>query len=687
MRLFTLIFELGVLAIPVLAQNPDDLSFALATKSANTTFRVGEEVDVEFRFASRIPGRYEVAPCYSTRRFVGTSPDVFVVEPGSGTADPLVDIPAQIAGGGSCLVGSPLFLDAKPIVRDRILNEWVDFQRPGRFRITATTNQIVDSQSNVRLRLQSNTLEIDIAAPEAGWAEAQAQQAIAVLKASSSDDEVVRAGKTLRFLQTAEAAPALVEFFAKSFRAGPDLRLGLFSSPYRKEILSRLEADLLSPDVPISQSWFNTLVELATVAITGPRPKPPVTADQQASLQWKAAENAYVAQFKPVQDRYLAAISNAVTRKRGQARAITLQTLLLSGPQPPAESIRRAVIDSFGELPEGNQTNLLNGYWTQWASEDAHPAVLSVARGTAATRNDALIRLLEFSVDEARQIVIDRVRKGDYAVVYGNFPRALLMLPDKTLPELDDVLASAYEEGRPVDRLIARYATERVYARIRTAHEKRIASCGEILPYFFRVDPETAAGIRKAASQTSGAVCPLVFDWPVARSPGLEQAAIEDLASSDPRLVVPALALLERGSVNAKEALWKAIERAKADKDTVSAVIRTLLKPGDWFLTSEELDRLKSACPDRSCQADVASTTPSLRSPVTIGLDGPIRIGPYEVSTREEIVHVIRQFPSGTKFRLQETSRIGLWVYQKRLDEVNAALAIAGIDLLEKRQQ
>jgi len=139
--------------------------------------------------------------------------------------------------------------------------------------------------------------------------------------------------------------------------------------------------------------------------------------------------------------------------------------------------------------------------------------------------------------------------------------------------------------------------------------------------------------------------------------------------------------------VKAKEALWKAIERTKADKDTVSAVIRTLLKPGDWFLTSEELDRLKSACHDRSCQADVASTTPSLRSPVTIGLDGPIRIGPYEVSTREEIVHVIRQFPSGTKFRLQETSRIGLWVYQKRLDEVNAALAIAGIDLLEKRQQ
>src|SRR5437867_3510036 len=321
-----------------------------------------------------------------------------------------------------------------------------------------------------------------------------------------------------------------------------------------------LEADLVSPDIPISQSWFNALAELATVAITGPRPKPPVTADEQSRLQWRAAEDAYVAQFRPIQDRYLATLSGAVAHKRGRARAVTLQTLLLAGPQPPAEATRRALIESFAELPDSNQTNLLNGYWSQWASEDAHSAVLRAARGAGSARNDALIRLLEFSADEGRQIVVDRIRKGDYAVVYGNFPRALLMLPDNTVPELDDVLASAYERGEAVERLIARYATERIYSRIRTEYEKRTPSCGEILPYFYRVDPDAAAAFRNATSASSGGRCPLIFDWPVARSLGLERAAIEDLASSDPRLLAPALALLERGSAKAKEAIWTAVE-------------------------------------------------------------------------------------------------------------------------------
>jgi len=231
MRLLGPIFAAIILASPVIAQNPDDVSFVLATQSGKTTFRLGEQIDLEFRFASGTSSRYEVAPCYPSRRFVGTSPDVFIVDPDRGTADPLADIPAQISG--MPCVGVPLFLGPTPIVRNRILNEWVEFHRPGRYRITATTHQIVDAQSHVPLRLRSNTVEIQMVVPEAGWAETQARQAIAVLETSSSDDEIIRAGKTLRFLETAEAAPALVEFFDKSFRAGPDLRLGLIGSPYR----------------------------------------------------------------------------------------------------------------------------------------------------------------------------------------------------------------------------------------------------------------------------------------------------------------------------------------------------------------------------------------------------------------------------------------------------------------------
>ena len=121
----------------------------------------------------------------------------------------------------------------------------------------------------------------------------------------------------------------------------------------------------------------------------------------------------------------------------------------------------------------------------------------------------------------------------------------------------------------------------------------------------------------------------------------------------------------------------------KQGDNNVSAVIQALLRPGDWFLLPEELDRLKSICPHPSCQSQVASAAQSLRLPVTIGLDGPIRIGLFEVSARDEIVQVLRHFPPGTEFRLQQTSRMSSWLYQKRLNEVKAAFATAGIELRE----
>jgi len=95
--------------------------------------------------------------------------------------------------------------------------------------------------------LTSNTLEIEIVAPEPGWAEKQAQAAMVILKSSSDVDEVLKAGRTIRFLETVEAVPILVEYFSKS-RAGEELRQGLISSPYRKEVVAALEAQIADPD-------------------------------------------------------------------------------------------------------------------------------------------------------------------------------------------------------------------------------------------------------------------------------------------------------------------------------------------------------------------------------------------------------------------------------------------------------
>src|SRR6185436_7346191 len=111
---------------------------------------------------------------------------------------------------------------------------------------------------------------------------------------------------------------------------------------------------------------------------------------------------------------------------------------------------------------------------------------------------------------------------------------------------------------------------------------------------------------------------------------------IEDLRSGEPRRMESALLLLEGGSTKAKEALWAEMERRKQNSTDVRGIVNALLRPAEWLLSSEELDEMKAACPE--CQQSVEDARRYLRSPVIVGIEGIVRIGPFELSTREEIV-------------------------------------------------
>jgi hypothetical protein len=222
------------------------------------------------------------------------------------------------------------FLNESPLVSDATLNEWISFRTPGRYRVTATTRQ-------VSIPLQSNTIEIEIEAAESGWAEAKLQEAVAIL---NNGQPTLQAARTLRFLNTESAAPRLVEFFTKlhsQVYVGQQLQYGLYGSPYRKEVLAAMESVLESPDVPIAQWWMDTMITLASITATGPRPLRPVRVEDPSDPRFKAAmeaqaqyqsdESRYMAQFGPVADRYYEKLAAAAERKQGQARIVTLQTL------------------------------------------------------------------------------------------------------------------------------------------------------------------------------------------------------------------------------------------------------------------------------------------------------------------------------------------------------------------------
>jgi hypothetical protein len=649
------------------AQTPD-VRFVLATANGQTTFRLGEEINLEFRFSSGVLRKYEPVACYARRRFVVSSSDTFNVEPAAGVVDPLRDSSYLLDGAISCLRSiQPIFIDESPTVRARTLNDWVQFIQPGHYRIQATTHEIDG------LTLTSNAIEIDVVNPEPGWAETQARNAISTLRGNSDDSNSAKAARTLRYLGTTDAIPGLIEFLGPRFHQ--EIDAGLISSPYRKEILSRLEAALVAPDVSISESWLDTLDRVAVAASVGPRPRD--------------NDGAYTAQFRTITDHYLRMLADAVVSKRAQARAVSLETLVLAGIRgapAPGESTVRALTEAFAELPAGDQGSLLGGYWFAWASPAAHSVVLAVARGTGDARNEALTRLLEFSPQEARDIVLDRVRKGDYEIVYGNFPEALLNLPDETLPELDEILAAAYEQGRPADRLIARYATRAIYTRIRAAYEKRAGHCGEILPYFFRVDPDAASTLRK--DPQTGSACPLSFRNPIVRSAGLEHVAIEDLAAADRAVADQALVLLARGSAPVQDALLKRLAEVEAGSPAAAGIVRTILQPGDWTLTAEDFTRLRAACGSNSCRPEVDYTEKSLQSPVAVAasFDGSmadtnsVRVGPFSFTGDEQLRKILQKFPAGTQFRMQSPGRS--WAAQQRVDRIRSVFTALGLDLL-----
>ncbi|HWB99426.1 MAG TPA: hypothetical protein VG672_22105, partial [Bryobacteraceae bacterium] len=278
------------LAPIALAQGQTDVSFLLAPRNGRMSFRLGESVDVEFRLASSLPGRYRIWTTSGTRYVRISRFDKVLVEPAQTVVDPLRDIPAQFEGGVVAGVPpTPVPLTAVPMVFERHVNEWISFRQPGRYRITVETTRVeTTAQPPASVTLRSNPIEIEIVAPEAGWAAAQLRQAVAMLERGdppppvigqtiqgsveqARTEEMAHAGRVLRFLETRDAMPALARFFEHGPQAAQqEIRAGLFASPYRKEVIAAMEESIAAPGTPVTYYYLATLMELAAASRMGP---------------------------------------------------------------------------------------------------------------------------------------------------------------------------------------------------------------------------------------------------------------------------------------------------------------------------------------------------------------------------------------------------------------------------------
>lgn len=452
---------LGVLATLAFAaapglrgQNADGVRFILATRDGKTSFRVGEAVEVEFRFEASVPAKYGAWPRRPTRYARQPEYDYFAIEPLNGSPadaviDPLADIFTPGAGGGvSGRPPMPSPLGGAPVVVGLQVNEWLSIRKPGHYRITADTTRVVTTAPpSTPVPLHSNSIEIDVVAPEAGWAAAQLRKAVAVLQipdlppGRSLDlrslqlqrDNAAAAARTVRFLETPEAAQALAQFYEHGPEyAQSELRAGLFGSPYREQVIADMEAAVAAPDIPITNSYLGTLIDLAELTRFGPTP--PYTAEGTEEIRrWiEEVERPYQEKAKPVISEYVVKLADAIGQKRGQALAISQETIvtreqqrlsLQSAGQPVGQTAgqvtpsasTKALAANFLQLPENSQNTFLTINWAQIASPDMAPVLQSMAEGDSPLRDRALQRLQELDPEAARKITLDRIQKGRHA--------------------------------------------------------------------------------------------------------------------------------------------------------------------------------------------------------------------------------------------------------------------------------
>jgi hypothetical protein len=244
--------------------------------------------------------------------------------------------------------------------------------------------------------------------------------------------------------------------------------MSVLASPYRKELLPLMEQRLVAPDQAISEVYLDTLVQLRETVASSPDRSP--SPDYVTRLGWHSPGK------KPV--------------ARAESAHTLLNIALRDGRSQPAwlPLVLRSLIADFRSLPIFAQTMLLEIRWTVLES----PAMLPVLRDLVdpRIRSIALRRLYEMSPEEGRKIILAEIAKPEGSDIPFS---TLAMLPDASLPDMDEVLAAKFD---PL--LIVRYATGSVVERIKGKFERTTAdlrrqdvpSClGPIAFYFLKHDP------------------------------------------------------------------------------------------------------------------------------------------------------------------------------------------------------
>jgi hypothetical protein len=253
-------------------------------------YHLGERIRARLTFRSPGGRGYSLAEDPQPRRSPFEDENI-VVEPASGAIDPSTRDPRIRAGN---TLGS-YWRGTKSLVRDIDVNEWLEFQRPGRYVLQAVSKRIerIPEKGESRFppafcELRSNGEAIEILPPDPKWEAAELAR-IEGLLGSTTGMTRVEAADDLRYLNTPAAASALVRWYVRLPYGDADTELlkGMFESGYPDIVQKELETALRSRQLlPADIAGTLAFLELRREYAGRPAPVDPKAAGAWSREYW-----------------------------------------------------------------------------------------------------------------------------------------------------------------------------------------------------------------------------------------------------------------------------------------------------------------------------------------------------------------------------------------------------------------
>lgn len=636
---------LAVLAIGFLCtsaahtQQAADVTLTIGFADATNRFHVGQVIPLNLSFSASTPETYKLGTRgydYSGR--VGL--DKFHVSPPG--RDPLDNYfqggaPFGFISGG--LSGSSPYLGYRLQVIHENLNEWVALDHPGQYSIYVTSDRVTRrSGSKWRVvELRSNTLYLQIVPASPSWQAQVLESAESVLAdPQSTAEEKHRALLKLRYLDSPASIQQLVRLLGDPHGTDSwDCMAGLFGSRYQPLVARDLEQNFSASDSAITDDYITALT--ATRVMLGKSDLPPYPASNRAEQkQWLARRQRRASEFRHVQDQLYSQAATLLGAKQGLARAMTVATVITWPGNSHAEEKRpvplpgSVIANAFLSLSPHAEADLLTTYWRRIRVPEIVGALKSVLDkpflADQQLRDLALFRLYEIDPGAAFTRIYQEIEHPHVDIVGTTVSiHTLGLLPDKSLPQLDAVLATRLaKKNSPTvfldAQLIGRYATKAILPQVQAFYLRASGrwDCSiedGLMTYFLRVDPPLA--IRQLEANPSLCVSS-VYRRVIATGHwrAVEPSLIRVLDGPDSiPAALAARILANYGHRRAQAALWNRLKvlhkqwaghaaqlysRPKMtpeEFDAVSlqlALLKGLATAQNWLLTNEQFSELQA---------------------------------------------------------------------------------------------